>query len=113
MIVTCSHLMCPAYHSVMVLQRSTPDLLVVKGNPLENLKLLSPYGTDVMLLNGVQTPNYAAIGPNDKVQSVHGGGIEWTIKDGIPYHVPTLMQEVKDMVARARAQRMRTTASAQ
>ena len=28
------------------------DLLVVNGNPLENLKLLNPYGTDVMLVNG-------------------------------------------------------------
>ena len=27
-----------------------------------------------------------------------GGGIEWTIKNGIPYHVPTLMKEVKAMV---------------
>jgi hypothetical protein len=86
------------------------DLLVVNGNPLENLKLLNPYGTDVMLLNGNPTPNYSAIGPNDKVQSTHGGGIEWTIKDGIPYHGPTLMREVKEMVARARTQRPRTTA---
>jgi hypothetical protein len=63
-----------------------------------------------MLLNGTPAPNYAPIGPNDKVQSAHGGGIEWTIKDGIPYHVPTLMREVKEMVTRARAQRVRTTA---
>jgi hypothetical protein len=27
-----------------------------------------------------------------------GGGIEWTIKNGIPYHVPTLMKEAKAMV---------------
>jgi imidazolonepropionase-like amidohydrolase len=86
------------------------DLLVVNGNPLENLKLLSPSGTDIMLLNGTAAPNYAPIGPSDKVQPAHGGGIEWTIKDGIPYHVPTLMREVKDMVARARAQKVRTTA---
>jgi imidazolonepropionase-like amidohydrolase len=86
------------------------DLLVVNGNPLENLKLLNPYGTDVMLLNGSPAPSYAAVGPNDKIQNVHGGGIEWTIKEGIPYHVPTLMHEVKDMVSRARAQRVRTTA---
>jgi hypothetical protein len=39
------------------------------------------------------------------VKVAHGGGIEWTIKDGIPYHVPTLMKEVKDMVTKARAQR--------
>ena len=32
-------------------------------------------------------------------------GVEWTIKDGIPYHGPTLLGEVKDIVARARAER--------
>ena len=63
-----------------------------------------------MLLNGRPAPNYAPIARGDKAQNAHGGGIEWTIKDGIPYHVPTLMREVKEMVARARAQRVHTTA---
>jgi imidazolonepropionase-like amidohydrolase len=62
------------------------DLLVVNGNPLENLHILNPTGAD-MNVNG---------------KNVHGGGIEWTIKDGIPYHVPTLMKEVKEMVSTAR-----------
>jgi hypothetical protein len=87
------------------------DLLVVNGNPLDNLKLLNPYGADVMTINGRPASNYSPLGPNDKVQSVHGGGIEWTIKDGIPYHVPTLMREVKEMVSRARSQRVRSTAA--
>ena len=43
------------------------DLLVVNGNPLENLKLLNPYGADVMLLNGKPAPNYAPIGAGDHV----------------------------------------------
>ncbi|MGE3705669.1 MAG: amidohydrolase family protein [Vicinamibacterales bacterium] len=78
------------------------DVLVVNGNPLENLKLLNPYGTDVMRLNRAVVPNEAPIEPSDRVDAAHGGGIEWTIKDGIPYHVPTLMREVRDMVAAAR-----------
>jgi hypothetical protein len=86
------------------------DLLIVNGNPLENLKLLNPYGADVMLLNGRPAPNYAPLAASDQVQAGRGGGIEWTIKDGIPYHVPTLMREVKDMVSRARALRVHTTA---
>ncbi len=86
------------------------DLLVVNGNPLENLKLLNPYGADVMTINGRQASNYSPLGPDDKVQAARGGGIEWTIKDGIPYHVPTLMREVRDMVSRARAQRVHSTA---
>jgi hypothetical protein len=86
----------------------TADLLVVNGNPLENLKLLNPYGTDVMWVNGRPVSNYTPVSSTDAVQTVHGGGIEWTIKDGIPYHVPTLMREVQDMVATARP-RDRTT----
>jgi adenine deaminase len=64
----------------------TADLLVVNGNPLANLRLLNPAGTDVVV-NG---------------QVVRGGGVEWTIKDGIPYHGPTLMAEVREIVAEAR-----------
>ena len=62
------------------------DLIVVNGNPLENLKVLYPTGTDMV--------------KDGKV--VHGGGIEWTIKDGIPFHVPTLAAEIRAMVADAK-----------
>jgi hypothetical protein len=62
------------------------DLIVVNGNPLENLKVLYPSGVEE-IRDGKQ---------------VHGGGVEWTIKDGIPYHAPTLMARVKEMVAQAR-----------
>ena len=91
------------------------DLLVVNGNPLEDLRLMNPYGTDLMSYKGKIVNNYSGeIKPGDPdVKLVHGGGIEWTIKDGIPYHVPTLMKEVKDMVTKARAERSRTTTSSQ
>src|SRR5262249_62116048 len=90
----------------------TADLLVVNGNPLQNLHLLNPYGTDLMTIDGKVVDNYSGdIMPGDpRAGTVHGGGIEWTIKDGVPYHVPTLMREVKDMVTKARDQRT-TTAS--
>ncbi|HEY4130555.1 MAG TPA: amidohydrolase family protein [Gemmatimonadaceae bacterium] len=65
------------------------DLIVVNGNPLENLKVLYPTGVDD-IKDG---------------KPFHTGGVEWTIKDGIPYHGPTLMREVKELVAKARAQR--------
>lgn len=83
------------------------DLLVINGNPLANLRLMNPYGTDLMSYDGQIVDNYSSVvRPDDpKVKTVHGGGIEWTLKDGIAYHVPTLMQEVKDMVAKARAAR--------
>ncbi|MDT7602072.1 MAG: hypothetical protein QOF61_69, partial [Acidobacteriota bacterium] len=70
------------------------DLLVVNGNPLENLKVLYPTGVDVVR-DGKQ---------------IHTGGVEWTIKDGIPYHAPTLLADVKEIVAKARAERKAKTA---
>jgi imidazolonepropionase-like amidohydrolase len=63
------------------------DLIVVNGNPLENLKVLYPTGVEEMR-DG---------------KEVHTGGVEWTIKDGIPYNGPRLMAEVKEMVRQARA----------
>jgi imidazolonepropionase-like amidohydrolase len=71
------------------------DLLVVNGNPLENLKVLYPTGVDVV----------------KDGKPVHTGGVEWTIKDGIPYHGPTLLAEVREMVAKARAERRAKNAS--
>ncbi|HEU4390195.1 MAG TPA: amidohydrolase family protein [Blastocatellia bacterium] len=65
------------------------DLIIVNGNPLENLKMLYPGGIDEIR--------------DGKV--VRAGGIEWTIKDGIPYNVPTLAREIKEIVAKARADR--------
>ncbi len=72
------------------------DLIVVNGNPLENLHLLNPTGADT----------------NANGRNVRGGGVEWTIKDGVPYHGPTLMREVRDMVARARAERGKSPTAA-
>jgi imidazolonepropionase-like amidohydrolase len=63
------------------------DLVLVNGNPLENLRLLYPTGADL----------------NVDGRPVHGGGIEWTIKDGIPYHGPTLLERVREIVRQARA----------
>ena len=65
------------------------DLLVVNGNPLADLHILFPNGID---------PNL------DRQRADGKGGIEWTIKDGIPYHAPTLLSEVKEIVRAARNQ---------
>ena len=65
------------------------DLILIDENPLANLKVLYPTGV-LDLRDG---------------KAVVRGGIKWTIKDGIVYSTPTLMQEVKDMVKKARAER--------
>lgn len=65
------------------------DLIIVDGNPLKNLKFLYPTGTTVL----------------EKGKVVKKGGVQWTIKDGFVYHAPTMLKEVKEMVAKARAKR--------
>src|SRR5687768_6258437 len=65
------------------------DLIVVNGNPLEDLKVLYATGTET-IRDG---------------RAVRSGGVEWTIKDGIPYHGPTLLRDVRAIVERARAGR--------
>lgn len=72
-----------------VRQGFAADMLIVNGNPLENLKVLSPMGVEE-----------ARDG-----KLVRGGGIEWTIKDGIPYHVPELVKDIKEMVRQGRNQK--------
>jgi imidazolonepropionase-like amidohydrolase len=63
------------------------DLIVVDGNPLEDLKVLYAGGTTA-LRDGEQ---------------VRTNGVEWVIKDGIPYSGPRLLREVKAIVDSARA----------
>ena len=58
------------------------DIVVVNGNPLEDLKVFYPPRAD------------AAAGP--------GGGVAWTIKDGIPYDAQRLLREARDIVAKAK-----------
>lgn len=65
------------------------DLALVNGNPLENLKLLYPTGTDVY--------------EDGELRS--GGTIEWTIKDGYCYRGSVLMKEVAKIVSDARKHR--------
>jgi hypothetical protein len=67
------------------------DLVIVKGNPLANLKLL--FGTGTVRLNDT----------TGKVERV--GGIAYTVKDGIVYDARKLRAEVRDMVAKEKAER--------
>ena len=60
----------------------TADVIVVNGNPLEDLKAFYPPRAD------------AAAGP--------GGGVAWTIKDGIPYDAQRMLREAKEIVAKAK-----------
>jgi imidazolonepropionase-like amidohydrolase len=62
------------------------DLIVVDGNPLEDIKVLYAGGTSV-IKDGVESRTL---------------GTEWVIKDGIPYNGPQLLREVKAIVDKAK-----------
>jgi cytosine/adenosine deaminase-related metal-dependent hydrolase len=63
------------------------DLIIVDGNPLENLKFLYAGGTSGM----------------KDGKEIHTNGSEWVIKDGITYSGPQLLREVKAIVDKAKA----------
>ncbi len=65
------------------------DLIVVRGNVLENLKCLYPTGTDVV---------------NESGQVEETGGVLWTMVDGRCWHGPTLAAKVRQIVTDARAE---------
>jgi len=67
------------------------DLVLVRGNPLANLKLL--YGTGSIYLD------------DDKGEVVQIGGIDYTIKDGIVYDGHELRADIRRMVREAKAAR--------
>jgi len=65
------------------------DLIIVPENPVANLKVL--YGTGAIRLND-QT------GQIERV-----GGVRWTIKDGIVYDAKKLLEDVAQIVEKAKA----------
>ncbi|MHB1297629.1 MAG: amidohydrolase family protein [Gemmatimonadaceae bacterium] len=65
------------------------DLIIVDGNPLEDMKVLYPGGT-TRIVDG---------------REARTDGVQWTVKGGVPYHGPTLLREVKALVDSARETR--------
>jgi imidazolonepropionase-like amidohydrolase len=63
------------------------DLVVVGENPLQNLKVL--YGIGALKLTADN-------------EIVRVGGIRYTIKDGIVFDAQQLLQDVRDMVQKAK-----------
>lgn len=62
------------------------DLLLIDENPLENFKYLYPTGV-MDIKDG---------------KLIHRGGVKWVIKDGMVYHAPSLLADVKKLVSDAR-----------
>ncbi|MCY1539034.1 Imidazolonepropionase [compost metagenome] len=64
------------------------DFVIVDANPLKNLQVL--YGTGAIQLN-------------EKNEVIRAGGVKYTIKDGIVYDAKKLLNDVKEMVVKEKA----------
>ena len=73
----------------VVKEGNLADLVVVPLNPVQDFKVL--YGTGTLRLDEA-----------GEVQRT--GGVRWTIKDGIVYDTPALLDDVAEMVEQARAE---------
>ena len=67
------------------------DLVIVPENPLANLKVL--YGTGHDRLNR----------ETNEIETI--GGVRWTIKDGVVFDAPALLEDVARMVEEQKAER--------
>jgi len=65
------------------------DFVIVEENPLQNLKVL--YGT-------------GAIRIDDNNKAIRVGGVKYTVKDGIVYDAKKLLEDVKGIVDKAKAE---------
>ncbi|MEN2284234.1 amidohydrolase family protein [Algoriphagus sp. SE2] len=65
------------------------DFVIVEENPLQNLKVL--YGT-------------GAIRIDENNKAIRVGGVKYTVKDGIVYDAKKLLEDVKEIVEKAKAE---------
>ncbi|MCZ6837238.1 MAG: amidohydrolase family protein [Planctomycetota bacterium] len=65
------------------------DLVIVEENPIQNLKVL--YGTGAIRVNKDNVP-------------IRVGGVKYTIKDGIVYDAKKLLEDVREIVAKSKAE---------
>jgi predicted amidohydrolase YtcJ len=66
------------------------DFVIVEENPLANLKVLYGIG---------------ALKVNDDNEAVRVGGVKYTVKDGIIYDAKKLLEDVRQIVAKAKQER--------
>ena len=65
-------------------QGAPADLAIIDGNPLDNFKVM--YGTGVNIYG------------EDGTTVTHGGGVRWTLKNGVVFDCKELLKDVEDYV---------------
>jgi imidazolonepropionase-like amidohydrolase len=81
------------FHPLQVIQQATQNNARILGQAEKLGRVRAGFAGDLIVVNR---------NPLEDLKALYPPGIEWTIKDGIPYHGPTLMKRVKDIVTAAR-----------
>jgi imidazolonepropionase-like amidohydrolase len=81
------------FHPIQVIQQATHNNARILGQAEKLGRVRAGFAGDLMVVNR---------NPLEDLKALYPPGIEWTIKDGIPYHGATLMKRVKDIVTAAR-----------
>lgn len=97
------------FHPLKVIQHATENGAKILGQESRLGRVRVGYAADLILVNGNPLEDFKVLSP----LNVNKGGIEWTIKDGIAYHAPTLAADVRRIVAEARAASKPPATSAQ
>ncbi|WP_154224271.1 amidohydrolase family protein [Marinicella rhabdoformis] len=93
------------FHPLEVIKHATVNSAKVlgQGNKLGQIRV--GYTADMVIVNGNPLADFNVLLPRN-IKPITGdestGGIVWTIKDGIPYHAPTMLKAVRDMVKESR-----------
>lgn len=96
------------FHPLRVIQHATANGAKILGQENRLGRVRVGYAADMVLVNGNPLEDFKVLSP----LKINGGGIEWTIKDGIPYHAPTLAADVRKIVSEARSARKREATQA-
>lgn len=83
------------FHPLAVIKHATYNGARVLGKQTEIGRVRAGWLADLIVVNGNPQEDFKMLYPT-------AGRIEWTIKDGIPYHAPTLAADVRQLVAKAR-----------
>lgn len=85
------------FHPLQVITQATANNAKIMGKEKELGYVRAGYLADLIVVDGNPLADFRILYP--KTEGVpQSGKIEWTIKDGIPYHAPTLAQQVRKIV---------------
>jgi hypothetical protein len=85
------------FHPLQVITQATANNAKIMGKENELGRVRAGYLADLIVVDGNPLADFRILYP--KTEGVpQSGKIEWTIKDGIPYHAPTLAQQVRKIV---------------